>query len=435
MAEQSIAETQESDEFAFNRVETVITYGLALFFFTVVVGVIFLPSIFYDQFVGPYIWEPIVGDAESGDTGYNWLNTVLFSGILFCFVISISAFLRKWKLPHGNNALYSLIPWVVLAALIRVLEDSDFFNEGIDVFFISPLIHFHLAAWVILSAITGIILMKFSNKENVPTHWISSSTIIFILAMWLILFWKSHVNHKDIGTLAIIIGIIFACETALFIPGKIKEWHAVESLLFVFGVSACFISLGYLVQYSLTPWSFSNEFVLWPLFVVLSIPSICCIIMYNLGKNANLELKELGIEPGVLPKNISIEEWEKMSKEEKGILEELSPRAILASPLTLAFTFGQLCDGIATWLGVDFFNYSEKHVVGAWIMEKGSFLWSGAWLFLSVKIMLVSALILIFGKVRVEHNQKHLRLLIVVALLVVGLAPGLRDIGRLILGV
>ena len=68
-------------------------------------------------------------------------------------------------------------------------------------------------------------------------------------------------------------------------------------------------------------------------------------------------------------------------------------------------------------------------------MEKGSFLWSGAWLFLSVKIMLVSALILIFGKVRVEHNQKHLRLLIVVALLVVGLAPGLRDIGRLILGV
>ena len=36
---------------------------------------------------------------------------------------------------------------------------------------------------------------------------------------------------------------------------------------------------------------------------------------------------------------------------------------------------------------------------------------------------------------RVENRQKHLRLLIVLAVLIVGLAPGIRDIGRLMLGV
>ena len=36
---------------------------------------------------------------------------------------------------------------------------------------------------------------------------------------------------------------------------------------------------------------------------------------------------------------------------------------------------------------------------------------------------------------RVEKRQAHLRMLIVLAVLIVGLAPGLRDIGRLMLGV
>ena len=421
---------------SFTRFEAIVTYALSIFFFTTIVGLVLLPSVFYDQFVGPYIWEPILGDATQGDTGYNWLNTVLFSIVLFSFVISISALLRKWKLPHGDNALYSLIPWVILASLVRVLEDSDYFNESIDVIFISPLIHFHLATWIIISGIVSTVLIRFADNKTVPTHWISTSAIILISVMWLSLFWKSHNTHAEIGTFAVIIGMILACETALFVPDKVKHWHPIESLLFVFGVSACFISIGYLVQFSLTPWSFSNEFVLWPLFVVLTVPTICCSILYYFGKDAHLELTNLNLEPGVLPENITIEEWEKMSAEEKGILEKLSPRAILASPLTLAFTFGQLCDGIATWLGVDFFKYSEKHVVGAKIMEYGKeILWEGAWLFLLIKTLLVLALIIIFGKVRVEYNQQHLRLLVVIALLVVGLAPGLRDVGRLILGV
>jgi uncharacterized membrane protein len=41
----------------------------------------------------------------------------------------------------------------------------------------------------------------------------------------------------------------------------------------------------------------------------------------------------------------------------------------------------------------------------------------------------------LFSEMKVEQRQRHLRLLIVLAVLIVGLAPGLRDIGRLTLGV
>ena len=112
-------------------------------------------------------------------------------------------------------------------------------------------------------------------------------------------------------------------------------------------------------------------------------------------------------------------------------------KAMIASPLTLAFTFGQLCDGLATWIGVDFGPYKEKHVLGTKIMEFGSEIidGEGAWLFLIVKVILTALLIFVFSQTRIESNQKHLRVLIVLALLAVGMAPGLRNLGRNVLGV
>ena len=59
----------------------------------------------------------------------------------------------------------------------------------------------------------------------------------------------------------------------------------------------------------------------------------------------------------------------------------------------------------------------------------------GAWLFALVKAALVGIITYIFIEMRVENRQAQLRMLIVLAVLIVGLAPGLRDIGRLMLGV
>ena len=59
----------------------------------------------------------------------------------------------------------------------------------------------------------------------------------------------------------------------------------------------------------------------------------------------------------------------------------------------------------------------------------------GAWLFVLLKAFLVGAITWMFIEMKVEKRQRHIRILIVLAVLIVGLAPGLRDIGRLMLGV
>ena len=111
--------------------------------------------------------------------------------------------------------------------------------------------------------------------------------------------------------------------------------------------------------------------------------------------------------------------------------------------MVLAMVYGQLCDGIATMVGIDFFGYGEKHPVSNAVIQFGGEInnsigisWGeGAWLFALVKTILVAVIVWLFIEMRVERRQVHMRMLIVLAVLIVGLAPGLRDIGRLTLDV
>ena len=113
----------------------------------------------------------------------------------------------------------------------------------------------------------------------------------------------------------------------------------------------------------------------------------------------------------------------------------------------LNFALGQVMDGLATWIGIDGFpGLGEKHVVsqrvidaGMWVNEKlgitHPMLDEGVWLFAIVKFLLGGLIFYVFYTLNFERREQHLRLLIGLAMLVVGMAPGLRDVGRLTLGV
>jgi uncharacterized membrane protein len=155
-------------------------------------------------------------------------------------------------------------------------------------------------------------------------------------------------------------------------------------------------------------------------------------------------LKLTGFKAGVLPEGIGIKQWEDQREQwADHPVEFLSNKALLAHPMVLGLVFGQLCDGFATMVGIDMFNYSEKHPVSDSVIQFGGSIndmlgiaWGeGAWLFAMVKALLVGLIVWLFVQMRVEQRQQHFRLLIVLAVLIVGLAPGLRDIGRLMLGV
>ncbi|RAH14642.1 MAG: hypothetical protein CMB56_005170 [Methanobacteriota archaeon] len=406
-------------------------------------SLIFTESI-WNQYVYPNIWEPIVNDATVGDSGYNTHNTILFAVLLFAFVISFSGIFRIFNLPVRYDSIIAFIPWVILAATIRVLEDAEFFKENIDILFISPVIHFHLAIWLIFSGSIGIVATKnLTDKSNNEIfsrmiNRIRFCTLFMLLLFYLIIFEPSLVNHSNLTWFSIPITIIVSVAVAWFSPSIPKlSWSPLERMLFSTGNTFCILTLGFWFQFLIEPWGTNSSQEFWPIVVSLGIPSITVILLYRFGIDAQIELEKRGLEPGVLEEKWTVSEWEKHESDEKNDIERLMSKAMIASPLTLAFTFGQLCDGLATWIGIDFGNYTEKHILGTKIMEIGSTIieGDGAWLFLIVKIILTGVLILVFSKVRIEQNQKHLRLLIVLALLAVGLAPGLRNLGRNVLGV
>ena len=104
----------------------------------------------------------------AGDAGYTPQNTAIYTlsmlGASSCFKPSS----ENGGLPTDEKMTLALIAWVCLApVLLRVLEDADFFSSTNDVLFISPIIHLHLAAWLIgVAVLSHLIAGRFDGQHD-----------------------------------------------------------------------------------------------------------------------------------------------------------------------------------------------------------------------------------------------------------------------------
>lgn len=437
-----------------SMVEQTLTRLLLFLIISVAIGLLLMPEAIWDDGLRPIIWEPIQQDAGAqGDAGYSYQNTAIYTFGLLASVVVFQALFRTLQLPADDKMMVALIAWVCLAPILRVLEDADFFPSSIDWLLISPIIHLHLAVWLIgIGIVSHLVGKKWDDvagdlgELNIRIRLVPLLCLA-LLFMWALLFRPGYTEH-DMGMAWVYIGLAIGFASLIFSFHATRGWPTITRGLLSFAVGACFVGLGHWAQLAATPWlqesgRLPNDVVFWPSLIVLGIPGIVCVVLYRIGRDDARQLKLTGFEAGVLPEGISIKSWE---TEEKVVanhpIEQLSNKALLASPLVLAMIFGQLCDGFATMVGIDYFGYSEKHPLSDAVIQYGggisdSLGWDveGAWLFAIVKAILVGTIAYIFLEMRVENRQKHLRLLIVLAVLIVGLAPGIRDIGRLMLGV
>ena len=437
-----------------SMVEQTLTRLLLFLIIGVAIGLLLMPETIWDDGLRPIIWEPIQQDAGAqGDAGYSYQNTAIYTFGLLASVVVFQALFRTLQLPADDKMMVALIAWVCLAPILRVLEDADFFPSSIDWLLISPIIHLHLAVWLIgIGIVSHLVGKKWDDvagdlgELNIRIRLVPLLCLA-LLFMWALLFRPGYTEH-DMGMAWVYFGLAIGFASLIFSFHATRGWPTITRGLLSFAVGACFVGLGHWAQLAATPWlqesgRLPNEVVFWPSLIVLGIPGIVCVVLYRIGRDDARQLKLTGFEAGVLPEGISIKSWE---TEEKVVanhpIEQLSNKALLASPLVLAMIFGQLCDGFATMVGIDYFGYSEKHPLSDAVIQYGggisdSLGWDveGAWLFAIVKAILVGTIAYIFLEMRVENRQKHLRLLIVLAVLIVGLAPGIRDIGRLMLGV
>ena len=420
----------------FSKGERILLSLFGLVSLVIVGGLIFAPEIFWEDFVKVYIWDPIAKDAgETGDAGYSEVNTIVYILTMIAAVIVFQALFRKWQLPVDDRMVWALIAWVALAPVFRVMEDADYFKEGVDVLFISPLIHIHLAAWLIISAFIGHI-----GKKN-ELSMLAMLLVAYIAFTGLLVLPSVHVH--DTGTFWILGGSIAGAVMIAVVIHNTWDWEAIPRAMLAFAIGLITMGLGHWAQLASTPWVQDSGLlprdndILWPVLVVVVIPFIITWAVWRQGTEDLAQLRLTGNDVGLIPDGMTLDEWESEDRSSHPV-EILSPKGILATPMVAGMLFGQLCDGLATMVGIDWFGYSEKHPLSDAVIQFGNgfgILGEGAWLFFLVKAALATLIIWMFSQLRIESRQQHLRVLIVLAVMIVGMAPGLRDIGRLILGV
>ena len=427
--------------------------GLAL---AILAGLMLAYDTVWTETLRPIICEPVVEDAGvAGDAGYTPQNTAIYTLSMLGCVVLLQALFRKWKMPTDERMTLALIAWVCLAPVLRVLEDADFFSSTRDVLFISPIIHLHLAAWLVgIAVVSHVVGSRFDGlssdrAQEAQATLLGGVLFVTLMGHWYLLYQPAYAGHPGVDFSVATGGLVVSMAVMWGVLVWTRMWPAITRGMMAFATSAVVMGVAHWVQFMITPWAqesgkTSGDLTFWPVWVVLGLPGLICFILYRMGKEDARQLSLTGYTAGVLPGHVGIKQWEdEAEKWADHPVEFLSNKALLAHPMVLGMVFGQLCDGFATMVGIDMFGYGEKHPVSNAVIQYGGTIndalgigWGeGAWLFALVKAVLVGVIVWLFVQMRVEQRQQHFRLLIVLAVLIVGLAPGLRDIGRLMLGV
>ena len=338
------------DDTEFSAGERILLSLIGFVFLILIGGLIFAPEIFWDDFVKIYIWDPIVKDAgESGDAGYSQVNTIVYILTMVAAVIAFQALFRKWQLPVHDNMVWALMSWVVLAPVLRVLEDADYFGEGIDVLFISPLIHIHLAGWLILSAVIG----KISNNNHISL--LSMLLVAYVAFTGFLVLPNVHIHET--GRFWILFGSVLGGLTIAAVLHNTWGWDAISRSILAFASGLIVMGLGHWAQLYKTPWAQDSGLmprdndIIWPVLVVVVIPLIITWAVWKMGEEDLAQLRLTGNEVGVIPDKLSLKEWESEDRSAHPV-EILTPKGILATPMVAGMMFGQLCDGLATMVGI-----------------------------------------------------------------------------------
>ena len=189
------------------------------------IGLIFLPSIFYDQWIWKYYWGPVVADASGGTVsnngiiaqeGYTIISELTYGIILIFALFAIYKLLKKLKIIVDWKFALALMPYILYGPTSRALEDAAFFNESVVYWFISPFIYLQIAFFAICFLLLGYYLEKKLNNPRITVNNVLflGGLVFLVPTFYLIGLWISGgrwgpTNGVRFDVFLIIFGIVF----------------------------------------------------------------------------------------------------------------------------------------------------------------------------------------------------------------------------------
>ena len=384
------------------------------------------------DFVYTYYLDPIIGES-TGDSGYNMVNTMTYGIVLAMFAVAMSGWLRHLGVDGSDKTLLALLPFVLWAALGEVVEDAEMFGEFFSAWFVSPGVHFQTAAWVVLAGWFGYSIHNSDSSDEEKAEKVKSASMIIIFSQFVI--YANSIDGKvDIDISLMLLFSLLAFASPHILESSADAFDNIQRTVYFSGVGGCLVLFGAIASYlSSIDITQIDRYPLNFLAVVavIGFPVALCLFMLNQGREAASELASHGIVAGVLPPGMKEDEYLELESDQKNLIESLRLKATMAYPVAFLPVAGQLMDGVATYIGIDLFGYTEKHIVS----EAAVNLFDTALTFAVLKFGIGGVVFWFYTMANFEYRQQHLRLLIGLALMVVGMAPGLRNVGRLMLGV
>lgn len=215
--------------------------------FSFILGSILFPIRFFEQFIWKYFWGPVVADAYGStvvtrlngsveinpippfegvvaEPGYTVVSTVSYALVLLFTLYGIMLFISRTELEFDTEFALSLIPFMFLGGVLRVIEDINtvFYSEignfmipfPLNTLLISPLIYFTLFVLVVIFVSFSVILEKRNTINDSNRFVLYAGIALLILVSFFVLY--VLINSDVTSTSALFL------LTALSIPSVVS---------------------------------------------------------------------------------------------------------------------------------------------------------------------------------------------------------------------
>ncbi len=387
--------------------------GVIVLFAVVIAGCLLLPEVFYDNWIWKYYWGPVVADAtgqavsHNGVTaveGYTWVSEITYGLIVVCALYGIFRLLKKFEITVDWWFFVALSPYVLYGPLTRVLEDSSYYLEPLVFWFISPLIYIQTAAFMFGFLALGYLFEKVWSRKRMFSVLLFSIVMALADVVYVVLLRLELLSvERTIDPIVFILLSVFA--SLPFIYRFLMKKKLTLKLTVGCGGLLIFLPSLYVTSRWLIGdvWASSSGIRFDVLLVVSLLVAVIVAVFTILSM----------------------------------ILKDNATAEAFGRPLNLAMVAGHMVDGLASWISIydplkfGGLNYAEKHPASNWLME----IWPP--LFPMVKLVLIVLIIYIFDILYKEEMKEYRTLgnLLKIGIIILGLAPGLRDLLRVTMGV
>ena len=394
-----------------------------------VLAIMVVPAV--NDFWSTYFVDPIMADSK-GEAGakYNIYNTVIYGLIFFFLFLVVQELLEDLKIEVDERFVIASVPLLILGGTSRVLEDADVFEPPLQYLFISPLIYgiitlyailtISLAVWLSnsdLPSLTkgqGLVALAIGGYGLwwyfVPGEWLhpsSWSLIVLAVSALTAEFYRGQPLRDPKLFFGITTSLLVILTLLTLAQAPINNPEILWNTLLISGFLT--FAIGYFA------WFIANRGIPNPMFLLLAI---------LMGYNSHLALSGTVVLMAYFGLGLSL------GCSLAFPLRTWAPAALLLNPLYLILYFGHFFDGSATFLGIDEYGYIEKHVLPSGFINY----FGTAAVMLPLKFLVVTGVIAALESEESKEQEQQMVNLLLLFLLTLGLAPGTRDVLRIMFG-